>query len=108
GRDNVIAVDDLTALLSLLLHGPTPAHSTYLASGHNVTMGELVEVVRTLIPGSAIEFPTPERRPTYPQWFDNRRAVEEFGWKVSSLVDSVRTYVNGVRADAGLASLPAS
>ncbi|HVW41697.1 MAG TPA: NAD(P)-dependent oxidoreductase [Amycolatopsis sp.] len=99
-RDNVIAVDDLTALLSTLLRAPSPQHPTYLASGHNVTMGELAEVVRELVPGAELEFPTPERRPTYPERFDNSRAVTEFGWKLLDLRDTVRRYLDGVRAEA--------
>jgi UDP-glucose 4-epimerase len=102
-RDNVIAVDDLTALLSRLITGTAPAHSTYLASGHNVTMADLVEVVRSIIPGARIEFPTPDRRPSYPGTFDNSRAVTEFGWQITGLEQTVRAHIDGVRAEAGRA-----
>jgi nucleoside-diphosphate-sugar epimerase len=104
-RDNVIAVDDLTALLSRLITGAAPAHSTYLASGHNVTMGELAAVVRSVIPDALIEFPTPERRPSYPGTFDNSRAVTEFGWAITGLKETVRAHIDGVRAEAGLAAV---
>jgi nucleoside-diphosphate-sugar epimerase len=104
-RDNVIAVDDLTALLARLLTGAAPAYSTYLASGHNVTMADLVNVVRSIIPDARIEFPTPERRPSYPGTFDNSRAVTEFGWAVTGLEETVRAHIDGVRAEAGLAAV---
>lgn len=107
-RDNVIAVDDLTTLLSRLVTGAAPAHSTYLASGHNVTMADLAGVVRSIIPGAEIEFPTPERRPSYPGTFDNSRAVTEFGWQVTGLEETVRAHIDGVRAEAGLGALGAA
>jgi nucleoside-diphosphate-sugar epimerase len=103
-RDNVIAVDDIAALISRLVVGPAPAHSTYLASGHHVTMGELAAVVRSIVPGALIEFPASDRRPTYPESFDNSRAVSEFGWEITGLEETVRAHVNGVRAEAGLAA----
>ncbi|HVV08135.1 NAD(P)-dependent oxidoreductase [Amycolatopsis sp.] len=104
-RDNVIAVDDLAVLLSTLLSTPEPRHRTYLASGHNVTMGELAKIVQDLMPAAELEFPTPDRRPTYPERFDNSRAVGEFGWQVLSLPDTVRRYLDAVRAEAGLEPL---
>ncbi len=104
-RDNVIAVDDIAALLSRLVTGPVPAHRTYLASGHNVTMGELAEVVRSVVPGAQIEFPNPKRQPTYPESFDNSRAVTEFGWAITGLAETVRAHIDGVRAEAGLAAV---
>jgi nucleoside-diphosphate-sugar epimerase len=109
-RDNVIAVDDLAALLCRLITGAAPAYSTYLASGHNVTMADLVDVVRTIIPDARIEFPTPERRPSYPGTFDNGRAVTEFGWAITGLEETVRAHIDGVRAEAGLpaATVPAA
>ena len=100
-RDNVVAVDDIAALLSRLITGPAPAHRTYLASGHNVTMGELADVVRSVVPGAQIEFPNPKRRPTYAETFDNARAVTEFGWTITGLKETVRAHIDGVRAQAG-------
>jgi nucleoside-diphosphate-sugar epimerase len=101
-RDNVIAVDDIAALVSRLVTGAAPAHSTYLASGHHVTMGELACVVRSILPDAVIEFPASDRRPTYPEKFDNSRAVSEFGWKITGLKESVRAHIDGVRAQADL------
>src|SRR5260370_16821105 len=46
-------------LLSRLLTGASPAHRTYLACGNNVTMADLVEVVRSIVPRARIPFPTP-------------------------------------------------
>lgn len=106
-RDNVIAVDDLVVLLSTLLRADTVRHSTYLASGHNVTMDELATVVLELMPDATFEFPNPDRRPTYPEWFDNSRAVTEFGWAVDSLKGTVRGYLDAVRAAAGMAPIGA-
>jgi nucleoside-diphosphate-sugar epimerase len=106
-RDNVVAVDDLTALLSKILSAETLEHRVYLAAAHNVTMGELAAVVRDLVPDAQIDFPSPDRRPTYPGTFDNTRAVTEFGWQVSSLKESVRLHIDGVRLEAGLAPIEA-
>jgi nucleoside-diphosphate-sugar epimerase len=104
-RDNVIAVDDLAVLLARLITGARPAHTTYLASAHNVTMSELADVVKSIVPDARIEYPTPERRPSYPGTFDNSRAVREFDWTVTGLEDTVRAHIDGVRAEAGLARL---
>jgi UDP-glucuronate 4-epimerase len=104
-RDNVIAVDDIAVLLSRLVTGPAPARGTYLASGHHVTMGELADVVRSIVPGALIEFPASKRQPTYPESFDNSRAVTEFGWEITGLAETVRAHIDGVRAEAGLAAV---
>lgn len=74
-RDNVIAVDDLA------------------------------DAVRSIIPDARIEFPTPERRPSYPGTFDNSRAVTEFGWAITGLQETVRAHIDGVRAEAGLSAV---
>ena len=101
-RDNVIGVDDLTVLLSKILAADTLEHNVYLAGGHNVTMGQLADVIADIVPDAEIEFPNADRTPTYPGMFDSSRAVNEFGWKVSSLADSVRAHIDGVREEAGL------
>jgi nucleoside-diphosphate-sugar epimerase len=88
-----------------LITGARPAHTTYLASAHNVTMSELADVVKSIVPDARIEYPTPERRPSYPGTFDNSRAVREFDWTVTGLEDTVRAHIDGVRAEAGLARL---
>jgi nucleoside-diphosphate-sugar epimerase len=67
-----------------------------------VTMGELADAVRSILPGAQIEFPTPKRRPTYPEAFDNTRAVTEFGWTITGLKETVRAHIDGVRAQAGI------
>jgi nucleoside-diphosphate-sugar epimerase len=103
--DNVIAVDDIAALLSRLVTGAAPAHGTYLASGHHVTMGELADVVRSVVPDAQIEFPASDRRPTYPERFDNSRAVSEFGWEITGLKETVRAHIDGVRARAGASAV---
>ena len=66
-------------------------------------MADLAEMVRSIIPDARIEFPTPERRPSYPGTFDNSRAVTEFGWTITGLEQTVRAHIDGVRAEAGQA-----
>lgn len=104
-RDNVIAVSDLSVLLSRLLTVSKPAHDTYLASGHNVTMADLVDAVHACMPDAKLEFPSVPRRPTYPQFFDNSRAVDEFDWHIADLRESVRRYLDASRAESGLPTL---
>jgi UDP-glucose 4-epimerase len=102
-RDNIIAVEDLTTLLTELLTRPALRHSTYLASGHNIAMRELVALLEELLPDGEIRYPeNPDRAPSYAQVFDNSRSVEEFGWKLKSPRESVCLHVNGVRRAAGL------
>src|SRR5690606_33274049 len=104
-RDNIIAVDDLAVLLSRLLKAESLEPDTYLAAGHNVTMDQLVAAVSKIVPDVRLEHPTPDRRPSYPEMFDNARAVREFGWKITSVEDSVRLHIEGVRREAGLPPL---
>jgi nucleoside-diphosphate-sugar epimerase len=104
-RDNIVAVDDLVVLLSRLLNAATTEHNTYLAAGHNVTMDDLTSVILDLLPQAVLEYPTPDRRPTYPEIFDNSRAAAEFGWTLMSVADSVRAHIDGVRVEAGLPPL---
>jgi UDP-glucose 4-epimerase len=106
-RDNIVGVDDLTVLLTRILAADKVAHNVYLAGGHNITMGQLADVIREIVPDAVIEFPNPDRTPTYPGTFDSSRAVQEFDWQVSSVVDSVRAHIDGVRAEAGLPALGA-
>ncbi len=98
-RDNVIFVGDLVALLTRVLLADDVRHSVYLASAHNVTMAEFAEAVREVVPDADFDFPTPELSPTYPERFDNSRAVEEFDWHPHSLVDTIRLYLEAVRAE---------
>jgi nucleoside-diphosphate-sugar epimerase len=107
-RDNIVAVGDLVVLLSRLLTSEKPRHNVYLASGHNVTMDDLTTAIRQLIPDATFDYPTPDRRPSYPEIFDNSRAVEEFGWALTSVPEAVRLHIDGVRAEAGLAPLDTS
>jgi len=102
-RDNIVAVQDLSYLLTELLTRPTLNHTTYLACGHNVSMSQLVQVLNELMPEGVIEYPSdPRRAPSYAQIFDNSRAVTETGWKLRSVHDSVRLHIDGVRRAAGL------
>ncbi|MFF4767353.1 NAD-dependent epimerase/dehydratase family protein [Streptomyces sp. NPDC001255] len=102
-RDNIIAVQDLTHLLTELLTRPTLGHDTYLACGHNVSMAELVKILGELLPDGVIEYPAdPRRAPSYAQVFDNSRAVAEIDWKLRPAREAVRLHIDGVRREAGL------
>jgi len=104
-RDNIIAAEDLAVLLSRLLTGERPRHDTYLGAAHNITMTELVDVIRELMPGARFEYPNPDRRPTYPGSFDNARAVAEFEWEPRGVRETVLAHIDDVRRDAGLPAL---
>jgi nucleoside-diphosphate-sugar epimerase len=68
-------------------------------------MSELVQIITELVPDARFEYPTPDRRPSYPGVFDNARAVGEFDWKPRDARETVLAYLNDVRRDAGLAPL---
>ena len=100
-RDNVVAVDDLVWLLAAILAAETVVHRIYLAAPHNITMRHLADVVSGLVPDAEFDFPTPDRRPSYAELFNSSRAVNELGWLPSSLTESVRDYIDAVRAERG-------
>jgi len=52
--------------LTRLPHRRRAGAQQYLASGHNVTMADLVDTVRTIVPDAGLSFPTPERQASYP------------------------------------------
>src|SRR5690606_20004706 len=82
-----------------------PRHDTYLGAAHNITMTELVDVIRELMPGARFEYPNPDRRPTYPGSFDNVRAAAEFEWEPRGVRETVLAHIDDVRRDAGLPAL---
>lgn len=101
-RDNIIAVEDLVELFTHLVTRPSLRHSTYLATGHNVSMSEIVEVLRDLLPKAEIGYREGAGQPTYAQRFDNSRALEEFDWRLTPVRDSIAQQINGVRKEEGM------
>src|SRR5699024_10604163 len=104
-RDNIVSVDDLTSLFTHVLTSPVLRHDTYLATGHNVSMGEVVSALRKILPDASIDYPAQVREPSYAQMFDNSRAVDEFGWELRSVHDSLCLHLNYARREAGLDEL---
>lgn len=105
GRNNLVGIEDLAELYHRISAARELKHDTYLASGHNFLVEELVTIVRSLLPSAELHFDEDAPPPPYPTIFDNTRAVEEFDWKLQPLEESVLAHVNAERARAG--NLPA-
>lgn len=101
----LIYVEDMGVFLHTLLMSASPKHRIYNNGGYSTTLGELGDLVKSIIPGAAIEF-EPDERPTRIPWkVASPRASEEFGFEVRPLKDAVLAQINFARKDAGLKPL---
>ncbi|MBI3967883.1 MAG: NAD(P)-dependent oxidoreductase [Chloroflexi bacterium] len=96
-----IHVADVADLLVRLVQAPRVTHPVYETGGHYVSLAELSDVVRELIPTADIEFTGRFRGLNAVDRIDNRRACEEFGFALTPLRESVRNTIDEVRRAAG-------
>ena len=103
--DHTYVDDFVTAVLAALRH-PQHRHDAYnVASGQAVTVAQMIEVVRRLIPGAQLTVgPGPYRHADRVELvrkgaLDVRRAAAELGWKPRYDIDSgLAAYVDALRA----------
>jgi UDP-glucose 4-epimerase len=107
GRGDWIHARDVAVGLVALLIQPRLQHSVYnVAYGQLVSVGELLRVAATAVPGIECSVVAPERAalrcgrlPGGPAWgaYDTARLRNELGWRPTPLSDAFADYVGWLR-----------
>lgn len=103
----IIHVADMAEVFARVLLADQPKHSTYNSGGTTVSLGELADQVREILPEADIRFENEiggrDLKGSY--LIDNSRLVEEFGVQYAPLSQRVQEVVNDIRRDCGLSLL---
>ena len=100
----VIHVEDMAEVFARVLLADEPKHSTYNSGGTTVSLGELADMVREILPDADIRFDNESggRDLSGNYLVDNSRLVEEFGLQYAPLGQRIGEVVNDIRRDCGL------
>jgi UDP-glucose 4-epimerase len=104
-RSSLIWVDDAADVVVRLVEQPRLRHDMYNSGGHDVSNGELADLVRALIPGARFSFAESETQPL-PHRIDRRRAREDLGLELRPLAETLREHADLARRLHGLPPLP--
>ena len=99
-----IHVDDITEVFKRVLMADDPQHAVYNSGGTSVSMGDIAEIVRDLLPDADITFEneTGGYEDSSVFLMDNSRLVNEFGLQYRPYPERVLQIINEVRSDEGL------
>ena len=102
-----VHVDDITTAFERVLMGDSPEHTVYNSGGVPVSMGELAELVRELLPDADIQFKyqTGGREKSGLFLMDNSRLVNEFGLQFRPFRERVTQIIDEIRKEQGLPAL---
>ncbi|MBN1661570.1 MAG: NAD(P)-dependent oxidoreductase [Anaerolineae bacterium] len=95
-RASLIHVDDVAELFARILAATSPLHAIYNAGGDNVSLDELVDQVRRIIPDAEYIWGT--GRLSLPYWVDSSRAEAEFDWRRRPLPERIAEHIAEARA----------
>ena len=98
-----IHVDDIAEVFARVAMTDEPAHAIYNSGGTAISLGELADIVRELLPDARISFEneTGGKEISSNYLIDNRRLVEEFGVQYAPFRQRVLQIINEVRAELG-------
>jgi nucleoside-diphosphate-sugar epimerase len=101
----LIYVDDVAELFVRLCVADELAHPVYLSGGIEATLGEVVDILRRLLPGVDIGFAAEPQ--TYPHVTraDGTRIAADLGYVLPPLEDRIREHIDEARRDSGLAEI---
>jgi len=98
-----VHVDDIAEVFARVLMADAPRHDLYNSGGLPVSLGELADVVRELLPDAKITFEKEGGREESGNYLvDNSRLCKEFGIAYPPLRTRVAEVLNDVRREAGL------
>ncbi|MEC9152252.1 MAG: NAD(P)-dependent oxidoreductase [Pseudomonadota bacterium] len=102
-----IHVDDITEVFKRVLMADDPQHAVYNSGGTSVSMGDIAEIVRDLLPDADITFEneTGGYEDSSVFLMDNSRLVNEFGLQYRPYPERVLQIINEVRSDEGLSEI---
>ncbi len=100
----VIHADDAAEIFVRIALAPKPRHAIYNSGGESLSLGQLADMVRKVLPQAEIEFRNDtggeDRSTAY--LFDNERLVSEFGITLPPYQQRVAEMIATTRANAGL------
>jgi nucleoside-diphosphate-sugar epimerase len=99
-----VHVDDIAEVFLRVLLTDKPRHAVYNTGGTAISMGELAELVRELLPDARISFEHESggKELSGNYLIDNSRLVQEFGVQYRPYRQRVLQIINEVRREAGL------
>jgi nucleoside-diphosphate-sugar epimerase len=99
-----VHVEDVAEMFTRLVEDSSSEHPVYNSGGYGLSLGDLAELVRRLIPEAQISFEHEvggrDSSPIYNM--DNRRWLDEYDYPLPLFEERVKEMINEVRADAGL------
>ncbi len=99
----LIHVEDIAEVFARVLLADAPQHAIYNSGGIPISLGELADLVRELLPDAKITFAQEGGREESGNYLvDNSRLRKEFGIEYPPLRTRVREIINDVRRQEGL------
>lgn len=95
-RNSLVWVDDAADVYAALVDHPAPKYDMYNSGGHNVSCGELADLVSSLIPGAQFSFSDGGVQPM-PADVDRSRANEDLGLRLRPLEETLREHIEIAR-----------
>ena len=99
-----IHVDDIVEVFARVLLSEKPTHRIYNSGGVAISLGEIVDIVRSYLPDARINFEKDNggREASGNHMIDNARLVSEFGVQYRPYRERVLQIINDIRRDKGL------
>ena len=102
---NIVYVDDAAEMFCRLVLAKNVRHLIYLSGGDTVTLGELANSVRELIPAAEIMFEPAGKNIPLIYLIDQSRFEKEFEFTYTPLKEGIKKHINESRARQGLGPL---
>lgn len=95
------SVDDIAEIFVRVTLADRPGHTVYHTGGHTVTLTDLADLVREVIPAAEIQFDENGRDSMLVYLVDNCRLREEFEFEHRPLRQTVREIIDATRQATG-------
>ena len=100
---SMIYADDAAEIFVRIAFAETLRHPTYISGGHLATIGDLADIVRSLIPDAKIT--TGDESMAHIYSVDSSRMLADVGYELPPLRTRVLEHINEARAEAGLSPI---
>jgi UDP-glucose 4-epimerase len=103
----VTYVEDVVEIFVRLCDATTLTRPVYLCSVDTLSVSDVADKIRRLIPDARITFEDPGQRVTLPYRIDTRALEADIGYRLPPLETRLRDHINEIRVAAGLPIVPA-